>query len=156
MDSNQLSCKTCEVNVVAGDQGIVCGCASDAVMPCTPGHWCYIGDLSSVHSNKLSCNICGEVLLRINKQSPDIGGAVHVGKEDINVCAGDPGIMFGCASDDVMPVMRPRTASDETCIGRIFTISSTFLASSQLCFGLGRYAFFVYSTHLVGFLNVLN
>ena len=36
-------------------------------------------DLSSVDSKGLSCDSC-EVLVRINKQSPDIAGGVHVGK----------------------------------------------------------------------------
>merc|ERR1712110_840483 len=47
----------------------------------------YIDDLSSVDSKGLSDKTC-EVLVRINKQSPDIAGGVHVGKEDLDVGAG--------------------------------------------------------------------
>ncbi len=41
-----------------------------------------------------------EVLVRINKQPPDIAGGVRVGKEELDVGAGDQGIMFGYASDE--------------------------------------------------------
>ena len=54
-------------------------------------------DLASVDSKGLSCDSC-EVLVRINKQSPDIAGGVHVGKDEMDVGAGDQGIMFGYAS----------------------------------------------------------
>lgn len=57
----------------------------------------FVDDLSSVESKGLSCDTC-EVLVRINKQSPDIAGGVHVGKDDMDVGAGDQGIMFGYAS----------------------------------------------------------
>merc|ERR1719201_1182401 len=56
-------------------------------------------DLSSVKSKGLSCETC-EVQVLINKQSPDIAGGVHVGKSDLDVGAGDQGIMFGYASDE--------------------------------------------------------
>merc|ERR1712238_388341 len=59
----------------------------------------YVDDLSSVDSKGLSDKTC-EVLVRINKQSPDIAGGVHVGKDDMDVGAGDQGIMFGYASDE--------------------------------------------------------
>jgi len=59
----------------------------------------FVDDLSSVESKGLSCDTC-EVLVRINKQSPDIAGGVHVGKDDMDVGAGDQGIMFGYASDE--------------------------------------------------------
>merc|ERR1719361_424077 len=59
----------------------------------------YVDDLSSVDSKGLSDKTC-EVLVRINKQSPDIAGGVHVGKEDLDIGAGDQGIMFGYASDE--------------------------------------------------------
>merc|ERR1712125_215922 len=51
----------------------------------------YVDDLSSVDSKGLSDKTC-EVLVRINKQSPDIAGGVHVGKEDLDVGAGDQGM----------------------------------------------------------------
>merc|ERR1719498_870716 len=63
------------------------------------GYDSYVDDLSSVDSKGLSDKTC-EVLVRINKQSPDIAGGVHVGKEDLDVGAGDQGIMFGYASDE--------------------------------------------------------
>ncbi|KAH8057934.1 hypothetical protein JL722_6477 [Aureococcus anophagefferens] len=56
----------------------------------------FVDDLGSVDSKGLSCDSC-EVLVRINKQSPDIAGGVHVGKSDLDVGAGDQGIMFGYA-----------------------------------------------------------
>ncbi len=59
----------------------------------------FVDDLSSVESKGLDHNTC-EVLVRINKQSPDIAGGVHVGKDDMDVGAGDQGIMFGYASDE--------------------------------------------------------
>merc|ERR1712190_202700 len=59
----------------------------------------FVDDLSSVDSKGLSDKTC-EVIVRINKQSPDIAGGVHVGKDDLDVGAGDQGIMFGYASDE--------------------------------------------------------
>merc|ERR1719265_1979713 len=47
----------------------------------------FIDDLSSVDSKGLSDKTC-EVLVRINKQSPDIAGGVHVGKDEMDVGAG--------------------------------------------------------------------
>merc|ERR1712050_791897 len=79
----------------------------------------YVDDLSSVDSKGLSDKTC-EVLVRINKQSPDIAGGVHVGKEDLDVGAGDQGIMFGYASDETEDCM-PLTHSVATKLGKTLT-----------------------------------
>jgi len=79
----------------------------------------YIDDLSSVDSKGLSDKTC-EVLVRINKQSPDIAGGVHVGKEDLDVGAGDQGIMFGYATDETEDCM-PLTHSVATKLGKKLT-----------------------------------
>merc|ERR1712203_21043 len=79
----------------------------------------YVDDLSSVDSKGLSCKTC-EVLARINKQSPDIAGGVHVGKDDMDVGAGDQGIMFGYASDETEDCM-PLTHSMATRLGKTLT-----------------------------------
>merc|ERR1711988_1964404 len=79
----------------------------------------YVDDLSSVDSKGLSHKTC-EVLVRINKQSPDIAGGVHVGKEDLDVGAGDQGIMFGYASDETEDCM-PLTHSVATKLGKKLT-----------------------------------
>merc|ERR1711907_885164 len=76
-------------------------------------------DLSSVKSKGLSCDSC-EVLVRINKQSPDIAGGVHVGKSDLDVGAGDQGIMFGYASDETEDFM-PLTHMMATQLGKQLT-----------------------------------
>merc|ERR1712107_660085 len=76
-------------------------------------------DLSSVDSKGLSDKTC-EVLVRINKQSPDIAGGVHVGKEDLDVGAGDQGIMFGYATDETADCM-PLTLSMATRLGKKLT-----------------------------------
>merc|ERR1712057_152598 len=76
-------------------------------------------DLSSVDSKGLSDKTC-EVLVRINKQSPDIAGGVHVGKEDLDVGAGDQGIMFGYATDETADCM-PLTHSVATKLGKKLT-----------------------------------
>jgi S-adenosylmethionine synthetase len=63
----------------------------------------YVDDLPSVDSKGLSDKTC-EVLVRINKQSPDIAGGVHVGKDEREVGTGDQGIMFGYANDKLQTV----------------------------------------------------
>merc|ERR1712225_207849 len=79
----------------------------------------YVDDLSSVDSKGLSDKTC-EVLVRINKQSPDIAGGVHVGKDDLDVGAGDQGIMFGYATDET-EVCMPLTHLLATRLGKKLT-----------------------------------
>merc|ERR1719364_67986 len=61
-----------------------------------------------------------EVQVRINKQSPDIAGVVHVGKKELDVGAGDQGIMFGYASDET-EVCMPLTHLVATSLGKKLT-----------------------------------
>ena len=79
----------------------------------------FVDDLSSVKSKGLNCDDC-EVLVRINKQSPDIAGGVHVGKSELDVGAGDQGIMFGYASDET-EVCMPLTHMMATQLGKRLT-----------------------------------
>merc|ERR1712130_893177 len=79
----------------------------------------FVDDLSSVDSKGLCHKTC-EVLVRINKQSPDIAGGVHVGKDDLDVGAGDQGIMFGYASDETENCM-PLTHAVATRLGKKLT-----------------------------------
>merc|ERR1711865_1169932 len=79
----------------------------------------FVDDLSSVKSKGLSHKTC-EVLVRINKQSPDIAGGVHVGKSELDVGAGDQGIMFGYASDETASCM-PLTILMATKLGKKLT-----------------------------------
>jgi S-adenosylmethionine synthetase len=72
-----------------------------------------------VDSKGLSDKTC-EVIVRINKQSPDIAGGVHVGKDDMDVGAGDQGIMFGYATDETEDFM-PLTHSMATRLGKKLT-----------------------------------
>jgi len=83
------------------------------------GYDTYEDDLSSVVSKGLSCNT-GEVKVAINKQSPDIAGGVHVGKDDMDVGAGDQGIMFGYATDETEDAM-PLTHLLATRLGKKLT-----------------------------------
>merc|ERR1711862_93169 len=79
----------------------------------------FVDDLSSVDSKGLSDKTC-EVIVRINKQSPDIAGGVHVGEDDLDCGAGDQGIMFGYASDETEDCM-PLTHSMATRLGKVLT-----------------------------------
>merc|ERR1712078_65223 len=83
------------------------------------GYDSFVDDLSSTVSKGLSCSTC-EVLVRINKQSPDIAGGVHVGKDEMDVGAGDQGIMFGYASDETEDCM-PLTHLVATRLGKKLT-----------------------------------
>jgi len=83
------------------------------------GYDSFEDDLSSVDSKGLSDKTC-EVLVRINKQSPDIAGGVHVGKDEMDVGAGDQGIMFGYATDETEDCM-PLTHSMATRLGKKLT-----------------------------------
>merc|ERR1711929_27490 len=83
------------------------------------GYDSYEDKLDSVDSKGLSDKTC-EVIVRINKQSPDIAGGVHVGKDDMDVGAGDQGIMFGYATDETADCM-PLTHSMATRLGKKLT-----------------------------------
>merc|ERR1712086_229938 len=79
----------------------------------------FVDDLSSVDSKGLSHKTC-EVLVKINKQSPDIAGGVHIEKSEMDVGAGDQGIMFGYATDETEDAM-PLTHSFATRLGKKLT-----------------------------------
>jgi len=122
---SKVACETvCKDNMVmvAGEittqtkihyDNVVRGCVAGI------GFDSFVDDLSSVDSKGLSDKTC-EVLVRINKQSPDIAGGVHVGKEDLDVGAGDQGIMFGYASDETEDCM-PLSALIATKLGKTLT-----------------------------------
>jgi len=81
----------------------------------------YVDDMSSVDSKGISDKTC-EVIVRINKQSPDIAGGVHghFSRDDMDVGAGDQGIMFGYATDETEDCM-PLTHSMATHLGKTLT-----------------------------------
>merc|ERR1719380_429633 len=83
------------------------------------GYDVYEEDLASVKSKGLSCDTA-DVKVAINKQSPDIAGGVHVGKDEMDVGAGDQGIMFGYASDET-EVCMPLTILMATRLGKKLT-----------------------------------
>jgi len=79
----------------------------------------FVDDLSSTESKGLDYKTM-EVQIRVNKQSPDIAGGVHIGKSEIDVGAGDQGLMFGYASDETKSTM-PLTHFMATRLGKTLT-----------------------------------
>ena len=87
--------------------------------------WVCVGDL-------VGCKTC-EVLARINVQSPDIVGGVHVGEDDMDGGAGDRGIMFGYAIDETEDALPPGVLS---CLGRLL---NSLHSKARGAPGCGRY-----------------
>jgi len=86
------------------------------------GYDSFEDDMTSVDTKGLSC-WSQEALVRINEQSPDIAGGVHVGKDEaggLDVGAGDQGIMFGYATDETEDAM-PLTHLLATRLGKTLT-----------------------------------
>jgi len=52
-----------------------------------------------MQKNGIDWRTC-EVILKMSEQSPDISQAVHEGKKDDDITAGDQGLMFGYATDE--------------------------------------------------------
>jgi len=121
----KVACETCvkdNMVMVAGEITVAGKIDYDTVVRGVVkniGFDSFVDDLSSVDSKGLNYQDC-EVLVRINKQSPDIAGGVHVGKDDLDVGAGDQGIMFGYASDETEDAM-PLTHSMATRLGKKLT-----------------------------------
>ncbi|CAE8625618.1 unnamed protein product [Polarella glacialis] len=122
---SKVACETCAKDnmvMVAGEITTKAKLDYDKIVRAAVlqiGYDSYVDDLSSVDSKGLCDKTC-EVLVRINKQSPDIAGGVHVGKTDMDVGAGDQGIMFGYASDETSDCM-PLTHSMATRLGKTLT-----------------------------------
>lgn len=76
-------------------------------------------DLSSMQSKGMDFKNM-EVKVRINKQSPDIAQGVHIGKDELDVGAGDQGLMFGYASDETADCF-PLTHGLATRLGKKLT-----------------------------------